>query len=63
MEKYTATLHVNANSEDVKFIGNVSSNSIEGLKKAAREKSRNWGNYGRIHVEENNTGRDFFVNA
>jgi hypothetical protein len=62
MKKYRAKLHVNYNS-DRKFIGNVEANSIKALKQSARSKARNWNNYGRIHVQEDNYGLDFFVNA
>lgn len=63
MKKYNAKLHVNANSENVKFIGTVEANSIKELKENARQKARNQGNYGRIHVDEENEGLEFFVNA
>jgi uncharacterized protein CbrC (UPF0167 family) len=63
MKKYTAKLHVNANSDTVKFIGTVEANSIKDLKENARSKARGCGNYGRIHIQEDNNGLEFFVNA
>jgi len=63
MKKYKAKLHVNSNSDTVKFIGTVEANSIKELKEKARLKARAWAKYGRIHVQEDNYGLDFFVNA
>jgi hypothetical protein len=62
MKKYRAKLHVNYNS-DRKFIGTVEANSIKELKEKSRAKAKCSNNYGRIHVEEDNYGLDFFVNA
>lgn len=59
--KYEANLHIDANKESVKFIGNVQANSLKELKELAREKARNWNNYGRIHVQTQE--REFFINA
>jgi hypothetical protein len=63
MKKYKAKLHANANSDNVKFIGTVEALSIKELKEKAREKAKSWCNYGRIHVQEENQGLEFFVNA
>jgi hypothetical protein len=63
MKKYKAKLHVNSNSDRVKFIGSVEANTKKELKENARSKARAWANYGRIHVQEDNYGLDFFVNA
>jgi hypothetical protein len=61
--KYTARLHANANSDKVKFIGDVKGDSIKEIKENARKHARNWNERGRIHVEIEETGHDFFVNA
>lgn len=63
MKKYSAKLHVNANSEAVKFIGTVDADSIKELKEKARQHARNWNNRGRVHVQDDNSNIEFFVNA
>ena len=51
--KYTASLHINANKNNVEFIGNVSANSKKELKEKAKQHARNWNKHlsGRIHIE------------
>lgn len=60
--RYVASLHVKTFS-DFKFIGKVKANSIEALKEKARSHARNWNERGRVYIEEENTGREFAVNA
>jgi hypothetical protein len=61
--KYTATIYANPNKHNVKFIGTVSANSIADLKERARKHARGWNERGRILLECDNTGREFYVNA
>lgn len=56
--KYEADLHIDANKDNVKFIGSIQANT---LKELARQKARSWANYGRIHVQVQE--REFFINA
>ena len=61
MKKYTASLHVNANKDNVRFIGQVSANSISELKEVARFKAKDRGFLGRVLVSCQ-CGREFNVN-
>lgn len=61
--KYEASLHINADSDDVAFIGKVYANSIKELKEKSRQHAIQWGHRGRIHVEEYNNNLEFYVNA
>jgi hypothetical protein len=63
MKKYRANLHINSNTDKVKFIGTVEANTKKELKENARSKARSWAEYGRIHIQENNYGLEFYVNA
>ena len=51
-QKYEASLYINANKNNVEFIGNVSANSKKALKQAAREHARSWNKhlFGRICI-------------
>lgn len=52
MKKYTAKVHVNANKENVKFIGEVKADTIKELKEKARKLARNQNERGgRLHLE------------
>ena len=62
--KYTARIHTNINSDRVKFIGTVTANSICELKEAARKHARSWNEHGhRLHLEDENTGREWIINS
>jgi hypothetical protein len=61
-KKYTATLTVKAFG-DYKFFASVKANSIEELKENARKAACIANERGRVYVSENNTGRQFVVNA
>lgn len=63
--KYSARVHVNANKDNVKFIGTVTGNSLKELKENARSMARSWNNHlsGRLHLQDDNTGIEFYVNA
>ena len=63
MKKYTANLHINANKDNVKFIGTIEANSLKELKEKARQHARNSNNHlsGRIHVEVEGMG-EIYVN-
>lgn len=60
--KYSAKLHQKAFG-DFAFIGTVEANSIFELKEKARTHARSWNKRGRISIDEENTGRQFSVNA
>lgn len=62
--KYKAKLHINADKEDVEFIGFVEASSIKRLKENARQHARSWNKhmFGRIHIEEEETQREWYVN-
>jgi len=51
--KYIAKLHINANKENVEFIGSVKADSLKKLKEEARKHARNWNKHlsGRIHIQ------------
>lgn len=60
--KYTAKIHSRPNSDNPKFIGVVSANSINELKETARKHARSWNERGgRLHLEEQNTGREWLI--
>jgi len=63
MKKYTAVLHANPNTEKVKYIGTAVGDSINELKQNARQKAKNWGNYGKIHVQDADKNIEFYVIA
>lgn len=62
--KYTASLHINANKENVEFIGNISANSKKELKREAKQHARNWNKHlsGRILISDREGEFEFFVN-
>lgn len=63
-EKYTAKVHARPNSNDPKFIGTVSGNSIEQLKENARKHARSWNEHGgRLSVTDEETGREWIINS
>ena len=62
--KYKVKIHTNPNSERVKFIGEVSANSIVELKEKAKQHARSWNEHGgRLHLEDENTGREWMINS
>jgi hypothetical protein len=62
--KYEGRIHANPNKHSVKFIGTVYANSISDLKTKAREHATSWNEHGgRLHIECQNTGREFYINS
>lgn len=60
--KYTAKIHIHPNSESVRFIGEVSANTIPALKEKARAHAASWNHQGtKLHIEDVNTGREWMI--
>jgi hypothetical protein len=62
--KYEAKIHSRPNSDDPKFIGTVKANSIAELKEKAKSHARSWNEHGgRLHLQDDNTGREWIINS
>ena len=62
--KYTAGLYINANKENVEFIGIISANTKKELKRNAKQHARNWNKhlFSRILISDREGEFEFFVN-
>ena len=62
--KYIAKIYTNINCDDIKFIGTVKADSIHELKDKARAHARSWNEHGgKLHLECENTGREWTINS
>jgi hypothetical protein len=62
--KYEAKIHTHPNSDKVKFIGTVKANSITELKAKAKKHAQSWNEHGgRLHLQDDNTGREWMFNS
>lgn len=61
--KYAGRIYIKPQSNDPAYIGCVYANSIKALRERARMHARNWNHWGKLCLEDEYTGKKWFIIA